>query len=85
MGKLSRCNSLNNSLSFVSSYSNSGSSGNSYVAVLTLSTGVFKALNVDFKLESIIAYDICESGKQSNSAYIGQINMLTVSFFTNET
>jgi histidine decarboxylase len=57
-------------------YSNPGSSGNSYIAVLTLNTG--KAMRqLSEGLDRIIAYDSAEA----NGVYVGQINMIIASSF----
>ena len=61
-------------------YGNSLSSGNSYVSVLSLSTAVIDtSIDLSPQLRAIVAFDMAEAGSQSNSAYIGQINLLHVS------
>jgi len=64
-------------------YGHPGQSGNSYVSVVNLSTGVtqYDPKLLDWGMMGIVAYDIAEAGFQSNSAYIGQINMITASSF----
>jgi len=68
--------------SYCDGYGNSGTSGNAYVSVLNIGFGVMPSRDdLDFGMSSIIAYDIAEAGYQSDSAYIGQINMLQASSF----
>jgi histidine decarboxylase len=57
-------------------YGNNGASGNGYISVLTLGTGIVES-NMDPVLEGIVAYDRAET----NDTYIGQINMITASSF----
>jgi histidine decarboxylase len=68
--------------SYCDGYGNPGTSGNSYVSVVNIAFGVFEHKeNLDFGMQSIIAYDMAEAGFQSDSAYVGQINMLQASSF----
>ena len=57
-------------------YSRPGATGDGYVSVLKVSTGVVEKTD-DSLLDGIVAYDRAEA----NDAYIGQINMETASSF----
>jgi len=68
--------------SYCDGYGNSGASGNSYVCVPNIGTGVIPHHeDLEFGICSIIAYDVAEAGHQSDSAYVGQINMIQASSF----
>lgn len=63
---------------FCMGYMNPGApSGQGYISTLKLSVGTVDVENLDEVTEVIVSYDRCEK----NDAYIGQINMLTVSSF----
>lgn len=59
-------------------YMNPGApDGRGYISTMKLSVGTVNVKNLDQVTENIVSYDRCEK----NDAYIGQINMLTVSSF----
>lgn len=63
---------------FCMGYMNPGAqSGEGYISTLKLSVGTVDVKDLDAVTEVIVSYDRCEK----NDAYIGQINMLTVSSF----
>ncbi|MBF0273781.1 MAG: histidine decarboxylase, pyruvoyl type [Nitrospinae bacterium] len=65
-------------------YGNPGASGNGYISVITLSTGVVEQNHaIDKGLTDIIAFDRAEAGYQTKAggSYIGQINMIQASSF----
>ena len=51
--------------------------GEGYISTMKLSVGTVDVKDLDAVTENIVSYDRCEK----NDAYIGQINMLTVSSF----
>lgn len=70
--------SLGSSKEYCMGYMNPGApSGEGYISTLKLSVGAVDVDNLDDITEVIVSYDRCEK----NDAYIGQINMLTVSSF----
>lgn len=65
-------------------YGNPGASGNGYISVITISSGVTKCNpSIDEGLTDIIAFDRAEAGYQAKAegSYIGQINMMQASSF----
>lgn len=61
---------------FCIGYMNPGA-GEGYISTMKLSVGTVDVKDLDTVTENIVSYDRCEK----NDAYIGQINMLTVSSF----
>ena len=61
---------------FCMGYMNPGA-GEGYISTMKLSVGTVDVKDLDAVTENIVSYDRCEK----NDAYIGQINMLTVSSF----
>ena len=61
---------------FCMGYMNPGA-GEGYISTMKLSVGTVDVKDLDTVTENIVSYDRCEK----NDAYIGQINMLTVSSF----
>lgn len=63
---------------FCMGYMNPGApDGRGYISTMKLSVGTVDVKGLDAVTENIVSYDRCEK----NDAYIGQINMLTVSSF----
>lgn len=63
---------------FCMGYMNPGApNGQGYISTMKLSVGTVDVKDLDAVTENIVSYDRCEK----NDAYIGQINMLTVSSF----
>ena len=70
--------SVGSSREYCMGYMNPGApSGQGYISTMKLSVGTVDVKDLDDVTEVIVSYDRCEK----NDAYIGQINMLTVSSF----